>query len=132
MARKSRRGVGRRFLFVPVQRECVTCGEPYVARAANARYCARCRVLVEYLKYGPGSGHRELRAQWKPVVDTGRVRCARGADCVYAVGELAGLIERGQAWDLGHHDDDPRRYIGPEHRRCSRRTSPHRAKREGE
>ena len=108
----------------------MTCGEVYVARSPNSRYCRRCRALVDYLKYGPGSGHRELRARWKPVVDTGRVRCARAAECCWAEGKLGGLIARGQAWDLGHDDNDPRRYIGPEHRRCSRRTSSHRAARE--
>ena len=118
------------FAFVPVERKCELDGEVFVALSANARYCERCRALIEHLKYGPGSGHRELRAEWKPVVDTGLVRCARGVDCVFAEGKLGGLIRPGDPWDLGHHDDDPRRYIGPEHRRCSRRTSSHRAKRE--
>jgi hypothetical protein len=122
-------GGNLRFLFVPVDRDCVMCGEVYLARAANAKYCGRCRKLVDHLKYGSGSGHRESRAQWKPVVDTGRVRCARGADCVFAVDGVAGLIRPGEPWDLGHVDDDPRRYSGPEHRRCNRRTSAHRTRR---
>lgn len=82
------------FAFVPVERECELDGEVFVARSANARYCERCRALIEHLKYGPGSGHRELRAEWKPVVDTGRVRCARRVDCVFAEGKLGGLFGR--------------------------------------
>ena len=29
----------------------------------------------------------------------------------------------GTPWDMGHRDDDPTRYAGPEHRRCSRATA---------
>ena len=52
------------------------------------------------------------------------------ADCMFAINGVPGLILPGQLSDLGHVDDDPRRYSGPEHRRCNRRTSSHRARRE--
>ena len=32
-------------------------------------------------------------------MDWGRVRCARGADCFFAVDGVAGLIRPGQLWD---------------------------------
>lgn len=59
-----------------------------------------------------GHAHRKLRAEWKPHVDAGTVECWRCGE----------LIEPGEPWDLGHADDDPDQYNGPEHRgRCNRR-----------
>ena len=61
---------------------------------------------------GYGAAHQKLRKQIKPDVDAGRANCWR-----------CGLrIERGQAWDLGHDDDDRSRYRGPEHVACNRAT----------
>lgn len=59
-----------------------------------------------------GRAHRQLRAQWAPVVATGGVTCWR---CT----RLIGARER---WDLGHDDADPTRYRGPEHATCNRAT----------
>lgn len=57
------------------------------------------------------------------VVATGTVRCARGADCLFAetVGGvlLGGLIAPGADWDMDHADDR-RSYLGPSHARCNR------------
>jgi hypothetical protein len=45
---------------------------------------------------------------------------ASGSVCCWRCGEL---IAPWQAWDLGHDDDDRRRYQGPEHASCNRRAS---------
>lgn len=108
--RVSRRGSGRGrlFGFVPVERVCACCSRVFVARTDNQRFCSEwCRrrtprpaeaEAARRLKYGAGSGHRQRRAAWTPAVESGTVRCARGADCVYGVDGVAGLIEPGQPW----------------------------------
>ena len=121
--------------FVPEERSCACCGRSFMARAAHQRFCCEwCRSrtprpaeaeAARRLKYGTRV-HARLRKAWAPRVATGTVRCARGAECVFAVGGVAGFILPGQAWDLGHVDGDPSRYQGPEHRRCNRRTAAHR------
>jgi hypothetical protein len=64
-----------------------------------------------------------LRKQLEPLVATGQVRCARGAQCRFADGELGGFIARGEKWDLGHKDGGgPGEYAGPEHVLCNRST----------
>jgi hypothetical protein len=55
---------------------------------------------------GYGAEHKKLRRWWAPKVATGTVRCWR---CGY-------IIEPGQAWDLGHDDNNRSIYRGPEHR----------------
>ncbi|MEC4836868.1 hypothetical protein R2362_20240 [Mycobacteroides chelonae] len=49
--------------------------------------------------------HKKLRAQLKPEVEAGRATCWRCGQ----------PIRKGQAWDLGHDDDDRTKYRGPEH-----------------
>jgi hypothetical protein len=62
-----------------------------------------------------GYPHKKLRAQWKVKVEAGSVDCAR-----------CGLpIEPDALWDLGHADEDPSQYSGPEHRACNRATLTH-------
>lgn len=58
--------------------------------------------------YGPA--HRNLRRAWKPRVAAGDVACARCGD----------PIDPDEPWDLGHDDDAPGEYNGPEHRDCNR------------
>jgi hypothetical protein len=60
---------------------------------------------------GYGLEHQQLRQRWAPIVAAGTVRCPRcGRD-----------IHAGQAWDLGHDDQDRSLYTGPEHALCNRR-----------
>ena len=61
-----------------------------------------------------GRRHRELRAEWVPLVDAGGVRCARCNE----------LIEPGSRWHLGHDDVFPKMYSGPEHPACNE-AAPH-------
>lgn len=60
----------------------------------------------------------ERRRTWVGRVATGLVRCARGAACRFAEGELGGFIRPGALWDLGHADGES--VGGPEHRECNR------------
>jgi hypothetical protein len=57
----------------------------------------------------------------KPFVDAGVVRCARGADCLFAENGVGGLIAPGSEWHLGHDDEDRSRYKGAEHAKCNLR-----------
>jgi hypothetical protein len=69
---------------------------------------------------GYGSAHQARRRRWNKRIYSGEeVNCAR---CGHP-------ILPGQAWDLGHDDNDRTRYTGPEHRRCNRATATHKAKR---
>lgn len=54
---------------------------------------------------GYGPAHRRLRAKLAPSVDAGLVDCWRCGQ----------RIQVGQAWDLGHDDNDRSIYRGPEH-----------------
>ena len=54
---------------------------------------------------GYGYQHKKLRAQIAPEVEAGRTNCWRCRE----------PIRKGQAWDLGHDDDDRTKYRGPEH-----------------
>jgi hypothetical protein len=52
------------------------------------------------------------RRTWERSINAGIVSCSR-----------CGLpIEPGEPWDLGHSDEDRRRYSGPEHTACNRAT----------
>lgn len=57
-----------------------------------------------------GAKHKRTRAWWAPKVERGEVTCWR----------CTKVIAPGQAWDLGHADDNPRVHMGPEHARCNR------------
>lgn len=62
-----------------------------------------------------GHAHQKLRKRWAPKVRTGTVVCAR-------CGELIAPAEK---WDLDHDNANPRRYLGPSHRRCNRAVVTH-------
>lgn len=61
-----------------------------------------------------GHAHRQLRAQWEPIVRAGGIYCARCGD----------LIDPDEKWHLGHIDGDPDSYQGPEHVKCNCATQP--------
>lgn len=72
---------------------------------------------------GYGTEHDRLRREWAPKVATGNVRCWR----------CGRYIAPGEAWDLGHHDEDRSRYRGPEHaNQCNRSAAGKRAHRRHE
>ncbi len=122
--RPDHRGTGRKLGFTPAlnlaPRFCDHCGGEFKPKVANQRFCSlRCQRL------GRSRLERQLyrrqgarRARLRPMVATGRVRCARGAACKYAVAGVGGLIAPGQAWDLGHPDGES--VGGPEHAVCNR------------
>jgi hypothetical protein len=64
-----------------------------------------------------GRRHRMTRALLSPLVQAGVVDCARCGE----------PIEPGTRWDLGHQDENPSVYSGPEHGWCNQ-TAPHRNK----
>lgn len=67
-----------------------------------------------------GAAHQKLRADWKHRIDAGEViRCHHLPACL----EQDTRIYPGSKWDLGHRDDDPTQYTGPEHPRCNRGTA---------
>lgn len=66
-----------------------------------------------------GHAHQKLRAEWKVKVDAGGVHCHHLPACL----EQDTRIHPGSRWDLGHRDDDPTQYTGPEHVRCNRGTA---------
>lgn len=66
-----------------------------------------------------GKAHQKLRAEWKVQVEQGGVYCHHLPACL----EDDTRIQPGSDWDLGHRDDDPTQYTGPEHRRCNRGTA---------
>lgn len=68
---------------------------------------------------GYGNPHQKLRKALERKVASGGIRCWRCGE----------LIRPGEAWDLGHDDDDRRRYRGPEHARCNRATASRRRRR---
>jgi hypothetical protein len=61
-----------------------------------------------------GRPHRRIRAKYEAIVVAGGAMCAR---CHQPIDPF-------EPWDLDHDDDDPRRYLGPSHRRCNRATLP--------
>ncbi|MGW0043461.1 hypothetical protein [Rhodococcus sp. NPDC003348] len=71
------------------------------------------RVRGTTTERGYGHTHQQLRERWRPAVEAGRVRCAR----------CHRPIATGSPWDLGHRDEDRRRYAGPEHEACNRATA---------
>lgn len=61
--------------------------------------------------------HRARRRREQLNIDAGHAYCWR---CTKP-------IPPGSDWDLGHDDNDPTKYMGPEHVACNRATSTHKA-----
>jgi hypothetical protein len=59
---------------------------------------------------GYDSAHRSPRRRLARTVAAGRATCWR----------CGLLVLPGSSWDLGHHDIDRSRHMGPEHRSCNR------------
>jgi len=59
---------------------------------------------------GYGAKHQALRKQVAQLVAAGGAACWR----------CRRVIQPWQQWDLGHHDWDRTRYMGPEHAKCNR------------
>jgi hypothetical protein len=106
------------------ERRCSNCGRGYYPKAGSQRFCsvgcrlefqAKERAVTGRSRYG--ALHQRIRKQLAAAVATGAVRCARCRE----------PIEPGQSWDLGHVDGNGTLYGGPEHSRCNRATSAHRA-----
>lgn len=70
-------------------------------------------------KRGYGARHQALRAEWAPKVAAGRVDCSAGL-CMVERDGGSRRIKRDDAWDLGHDENDRRRYAGPQHAACNR------------
>lgn len=68
---------------------------------------------------GYGRAHRELRAQWALYVAAGRVSCS-APTCLAEKATGSRRIAPGAAWDLGHDEEDRRKYAGPQHAECNR------------
>jgi hypothetical protein len=62
---------------------------------------------------GYGRPHQKLRAQWKPLVDAGRVSC-HATICL----KPSRQIIPGTPWHLGHTPDRSA-WTGPEHEQCN-------------
>jgi hypothetical protein len=115
---------GRLMGEAPVLFVCQDCHK-IVDKKKNGR-CLDCNRINERNKSRPrrvrlgstasrgyGATHKRYRRAWAVAVEAGRVNCTR-----------CGLrIEPGQPWDLGHSDENRRRYSGPEHAHCNRATA---------
>ena len=66
---------------------------------------------------GYGPAHKAERKRWSPYVNAGQIWCAR----------CGGWIAPGTPWDLGHSDFDRSIYTGPEHCKCNRAATAHKA-----
>lgn len=68
--------------------------------------------------YGPE--HRRRRQREAQRIKAGGVHCWRCTKPIPA-------DTPSDKWDLGHDDNDPTKYMGPEHTGCNRATSTHKA-----
>ncbi|MCT7372947.1 hypothetical protein [Mycolicibacterium llatzerense] len=63
------------------------------------------------------AAHKARRRREQKNIDAGHAYCWR----------CTKHIPPGTDWDLGHDDNDPTKYMGPEHVGCNRATSTHKA-----
>lgn len=97
-------------------RVCSIHGCPTIYPTIEGTHCAAHRKAADASRgrrqaRGYENTHDKLRAQWAPLVSTGRVNCARCGE----------PISPTEPWDLGHDDTDRTKYNGPEHAgRCNR------------
>jgi hypothetical protein len=75
------------------------------------------RPLARTADRGYGGPHQKLRAQWKPLVDAGRVNC-HSLICLEERDGRTRQIIPGTPWHLGHTPDRTG-WTGPEHERCN-------------
>ena len=87
----------------------VEAGTPHCTHHTRAREQARGTAHQR----GYDNAHRKLRAQWKPLVEAGRVNCWRCRQ----------PIQAHEAWHLGHDDNNREAYRGPEHEHCNTRSA---------
>ena len=102
---------------IVAERSCPVCGRRYYKRTGQHRSCTpACR---ERERARPAAGREgEIRFLAPGAAEAvGAPRVAAGVMTCWRCGEL---IAASEAFDLGHVDDDPSRYAGAEHRRCSR------------
>jgi len=96
------------------QRPCLGCGRLTSRRGSRCSDCASAKGKARDARRGSRQArgydavHDALREQWRPKVETGRVRCARCGE----------LIPADQAWALDHTDDRTG-YLGPSHTTCN-------------
>lgn len=96
-------------------RVCLVAGCPELTDSTRCHAHTRAKDRARGTRQARGydATHTRLRKQWVPIVAAGAVHCTRCHQ----------LITKGQAWDLGHDDDDRSAYTGPEHARCNRATA---------
>jgi hypothetical protein len=98
-------------------RQCLDCGSIGTwGRSGRCDDCAETRSrrkeadprrrAIKRTRYD--NAHRRLRDEWKPIVATGSVNCARCGEPI--------VPHRGQAWDLDHTPGGSL----PSHARCNR------------
>lgn len=92
------------------------CAKADCPHPAAGRYCPTHNREYEAKRgnsntRGYGANHQALRRAFIPEIQAGTMNCWRCGQ----------PIQPDEAWDLGHHDEDRTKYMGPEHaRRCNR------------
>lgn len=96
------------------------CHRPFGPKTSRQRFCrstcrdrklGRERRVKRGTTVGRGydASHKRERERWKPLVESGQVKCWRCRQ----------WIQPGTHWQLGHDDRDRTIWRGPEHRHCN-------------